>query len=161
MQDKGRKSGPFPPLGPYPVSPAWVLQPPPPWQSVRAQGRQAGGALPPGATSWTSPQPYAALRSCQAVRIKPKRNSVEGGGLRGEHRGAGWRGGDRLLRSAGLSDSVPGGAGGATSVAGRTQAGGSVCWTPIFSLLIPCRLGAQLLGAGSAKRGGGAAGGRG
>lgn len=45
---------------------------------------------------------------------------MEGGGLRGEHRGAGWRGGDRLLCSAGLSDrdNVPGGAGGATSVVG-------------------------------------------
>lgn len=89
---------------------------------------------------------------------------MEGGGLRREQREqAGVGGRQDPLLSRTVRDSMPLGAGGATFC--HFGGGGTdqrqCLLDPVFSLLIACRLGAQLLGAGSAKRGGGAAGGRG
>lgn len=102
------------------------------------------------------------LAGSQAAPINPQRNKLWKDEGQGGVTGADWRG-DRPLLSAGPPDrdTVPIGAGGATSCHLGALARGSVCWTPVFSLPVPGRLGAQLPSGGSARRGGGAAGGRG
>lgn len=103
-------------------------------------------------------------RSCRATPIKPKRNKC--GRMRTERGVKGTRqvwGGDKPLLSAGPSDRdrVPIGAGGATFCRLGDTGQKQCLLDPYLLPVVPCRLGAQLLGAGSARRGGAAAGGRG